>query len=181
MLWKQQSFIQLHLTKTFPRQIPSDLQQITRELRLEQKFQENLSAGNGGWAHTWESRLLLWKVILLCSNRGGNDLSSQRFLGWGWCWISRHQGSEGHLKELTPYSSVPWNWHFISSSWAKLQTAGGFLEHFKTFLSRYIIASFRINTHATHSPFCRSSECVSQAPSISCAAKSLCSSGGTQF
>lgn len=83
------------------------------------------------------------------------------------CWISQHQDSEGHLKELIPYSSVPRNQHFTSSSWAKLQTAGGLLEHFKTFLSRYFMAFLKINTHAIHSPFCRHSECVSQGPFFS--------------
>ena len=83
------------------------------------------------------------------------------------CWISQHQDSEGHLKELIPCSSVLCNWHFTSSSWAKLQTAGGLLEHFKTFLSRYFIAFLKINTRATHSPFCRHSERVSQGPFFS--------------
>ena len=78
------------------------------------------------------------------------------------CWISQRQDSEGHLKELIPYSSILCNRHFTSSSWAKLQTAGGLLKHFKTFLSRYFIAFLKINTHARHSPFCRYSECVSQ-------------------
>lgn len=165
ILWKWQSFIQLQLTKTFPRQISSDLQQITQELRLESKFQENLSTGNSAWAHPWERRLLmLWKVIRVFINRREMIFQVKDLSAKDGCWISQRQDSEGHLKELIPYSSVLCNQHFTSSSWAKLQTAGGLLEDFKTFLSRYFIAFLKINTHATHSPFCRHSERVSQGP-----------------
>lgn len=70
------------------------------------------------------------------------------------------------MKELIPYSSVYATASYFSSC-AKLQTAGGLLEQFKTFLSRYFIAFLKINTHDTYSPFCRHSERASQGPFLS--------------
>lgn len=122
---------------------------------------------------------MLWKVIWVFSNRE-MIFQVEDFSAEDGCWISQHQDSEGHLKELIPYSSALRKWYFTSSSWAKLQTAAGSLEHFKTFLSRYFIAFLKINTHATHSPLCRHSERVSQGPffswRVSYSKENLCSS-----
>lgn len=80
------------------------------------------------------------------------------------CGISQRWDSEGRLKELAPYSSVPCKQRFTSSSWAKLQTAGGWLEHFKTFISRYPVAFLTINTRAS---IRRHGEHLSQGPFLS--------------
>lgn len=83
------------------------------------------------------------------------------------CGISQCRDSEGHLKELVPYSSILCKQHFTSSSWAKLQTAGGLLEHLKTLFSRYSVAFLKINTRAAHSPIRRQGEHLSQGPFFS--------------